>query len=300
MPNQNLNTKKKPRNPNNKQKPKNQNNKKKSDEDVKSITVLKKKRIDGAYWRGSQVDIILGIYFLKNKYNSIQIFGDAQLNTEYTFNQIIQNTNLYFDFDTGILTFPMGFNAKVNELLEDNSQKRFGILPIFVVGKQFEHAHANMLIMDFKRKEFDRFEPYGFTTEDTKLDTALRKYFKEINGSIKYYKPSSNEDFQDLEEDQISMKVKTARAISDDPGGYCAAWSIWYAEMRVMNPNLSRASLTKLIKKKFKNLENSYRTFIRNYANFLHMERKKTLKNKGLGSKRSRFSRMTQIRDLLS
>jgi hypothetical protein len=294
MPNKNPNIKKNPRNK------KNPNTKKKPEENVKSITVLKKKRIDGAYWRGSQVDIILGIYFLKNKYSSIQIFGDAELNTEYTFNQIVQNTNLYFDFDSGILTFPINFNKKVNDSLEDFGQKRFGILPIFVVGKQFDHAHANMLIMDFKRKEFDRFEPYGFTTEDTKLDTALRKYFKELDTAIKYYKPSSNEDFQDLEEDQISMKIKTARAISEDPGGYCAAWSIWYSEMRVMNPDLSRASLTKLIKKKFKNLENSYRTFIRNYANFLHMERKKTLKKKGLGSKRSRFSRMTQIRDLLA
>ena len=278
-------------------KPKRVNNK---NENVKSITILRKKKIDGAYWRGSQVDIILGIYFLKNKYKSIQIFGDAQLNTEYTFNQVVQNTNLYFDFDTKELTFPKGFKEKVTELLKNPGKKRFGILPVFVVGKQFDHAHANMFIMDFQKKEFDRFEPYGFTTEDTKLDTALRKYFKNLDSKIKYFKPTSNEDFQDVEEDQISMKVKTARAISDDPGGYCAAWSIWYAEMRVMNPDITRDALTKLLKKKFKNIENSYRTFIRNYANFLHMERKKTLRKKGLGSQRSRFSRMTQIRELLA
>ena len=57
----------------NSKKPRNQNPnvKKGPNENAKSITVLRKKKIDGAYWRGSQVDIILGIHFLKNKYKNI-------------------------------------------------------------------------------------------------------------------------------------------------------------------------------------------------------------------------------------
>ena len=53
---------------------------------------------------------------------------------------------------------------------------------------------------------------------------------------MKYKKPMKNADFQEMEEDDISMKVESAKIISDDPGGYCAAWCIWYVELRLKYP----------------------------------------------------------------
>ena len=54
-----------------------------------------------------------------------------------------------------------------------------------------------------------------------------------------------------------------------DPGGFCAAWCIWYGNLRLSNPDVDRKTILeegiKIIETRF----NSFRNFIRNYAQFL-------------------------------
>ena len=264
----------------------------------KSLTILRKMKVKDSNWRGSQIDIILGLYYLKNKYKNLILFGEPEINYNYDFDQVVQNTSLYFNFDKDILTVPIGFVTKLVKNLK-NPTKRFGILPVFMVGKQFESAHSNMIIFDFFERTFERFEPYGFSTDDTKLDRELKKTFVK-KFKLSYLKPLVKGDFQEIEEHQISMNVKTAKDISSDPGGYCAAWCIWYSEMRVKNPDIGREKLSKIVRTKIKNMDNSVRTFIRNYAGFLIRIRKRTLRKKNLGSKRTRFSRIEQVKTLLN
>lgn len=261
-----------------------------------SITLLRKRNVSGAYWKGSQLDILLGLNYLRNKNRKkLVLFGEPEINNNYSFNQIVQNTHLYFNFNNGILTAPIGFREKLIKSLNDNSI-RFGVLPVFLVGKQFESAHSNILFFDFRKRKCERFEPYGFSTDETKLDTRLRKIFSLFG--MKYKKPMKNANFQEMEEDEISMKVESAKIISNDPGGYCAAWCIWYVEQRLKYPKKSREDLVEEIKKKIENLDSSIRTLIRNYANNLTRIRKRTLRKKGLGSKRTHFSKVEQIKKL--
>ena len=71
-----------------------------------SITLLRKKKVDKAYWRGSQIDILLGLYLIKNKRSRgnsrFVMFGEPNIHAHYEFDQIVQNTHIYFNFNNGL------------------------------------------------------------------------------------------------------------------------------------------------------------------------------------------------------
>ena len=262
-----------------------------------SISLLEKKRVDKSYWKGSQLDILLGLYYIRKKRGGKErfvMFGDPRINKNYKFDQVVQNTHIYFNFKNDLLTSPINFTQKMESLIQGNGGLRFGVIPVFLVGNQFTHAHSNILIFDFKNRTCERFEPYGFSTDDTKFDTKMRNLLKK-KFNIKYLKPLKDEDFQETEEHEISISAKTAKQISGDPGGYCAAWCIWYVDLRVKNPELTREELVEKINKKLKKLETSVRTLIRNYANYLIRVRGGVLTKKGLDKKRKKFSQIEQL-----
>ena len=266
-----------------------------------SISILEKKRVDKSYWRGSQLDILLGLYYIKSRGGKERfvMFGNPMINQTYKFDQVVQNTHIYYNFKNGLLTSPINFTIKLTSLLNgygnEPGRLRFGIIPVFLVGNQFTHAHSNVLIFDFKNKTCQRFEPYGFSTDDTKFDTKMRDLLNRKFG-VKYLKPLKDEDFQEIEEHQISISAKTAKKITGDPGGYCAAWCIWYVDLKVKNPDLSREELKNKITQKLDKLETSVRTLIRNYANYLIRGRGRVLTKKGLDKKRKKFSQIEQLR----
>jgi len=93
-------------------------------------------------------------------------------------------------------------------------------------------SHANVIIFDLEKKTAERFEPQGHRAEraftDFKyasLDARLRAYFNfgitylSANEICPYMGPQSVED-------------------TDNISGYCAAWSLWYADMRLSNENI--------------------------------------------------------------
>lgn len=282
----------------------------------KSITLLRRKRVDKSYWRGTQIDILLGLNFIKNKgkrtkknnrlerenneTGNFVMFGEPEITSEYTFDQIVQNTHIYFNFNNGLLTSPKNFSSKLMRCLADYESgikiPRFGVIPVFLVGQQFTFAHSNILIFDFKNKTCERFEPYGYSSEDKDFDKKMTKVLTVFK--LKYQKPLKDADFQESEEHQISVSAKTAKKISSDPGGYCAAWCIWYVQLRLKFPKLTREQLIDKINKELKKLETSERTLIRNYANYLIRARGKILEDKGLGKERSRFSKIEQLQTL--
>jgi hypothetical protein len=105
-------------------------------------------------------------------------------------------------------------------------------------------SHLNMIIIDNLEKTFERFEPnkhgaesiHGkliFTMLDNKLEKILPKY--------KYYPPSKFSPFelifQDIEESNLKKGIKIPIQMIDAEG-YCAAWCIWYTEMRLKFPQL--------------------------------------------------------------
>ena len=270
-----------------------------------SISLLRRKKVDKAHWKGSQKNILLGLYHLKNKrgLKKFEMFGEPEISENYTFDQIVQNTHIYFNFHNEFISAPKNLRNKMMTLLSDNKNNkkgavRYGVVPVFLVGSQFTHAHSNIILFDFKKQTCERFEPYGFSTDDTRFDTRMRHFLKNslLPFKMKYLKPLNDEDFQETEEHQISDSAFSVEVISSDPGGYCAAWCIWYIEMRLRYSNLTREQLVSKINSKIKKLDTSVRELIRNYSEYLIRVSDKIMEKKGLDKNKDRFSKIEYLK----
>ena len=126
-----------------------------------------------------------------------------------------------------------------------------------------------MFIFNLKKKEVERFEPNGSYSrakdkEKNDIDTLFKKIFYE-KLNFNYIQPSN---ICPLNGFQFYNNISKNKHKSD-PQGFCAAWSLWYADLRMANPTLEQSQLIKLALEKIKKLPISFRSFIRNYANFL-------------------------------
>lgn len=153
-------------------------------------------------------------------------------------------------------------------------------------------THANIIIFDKKTGILERFEPYGNIPylENNEIDEMIKKelqflekYSIDNNLEFKYYSPKDlnhNISFQIISNDGRIEEKKLG-----DPTGYCLAWTYWYLEMRIKNPNLEPNKLIKLSIRKINehiyksNDNNKFIDFIREYANSLDKKKNKFMKS---------------------
>ncbi len=67
-----------------------------------------------------------------------------------------------------------------------------------------------------------------------------------------------------------------------DPGGFCALWSIWYADQRLTYPDIKRDSLVRKLIKSIKIQNLSFKSVIRNYSKDIIDIRDKVLNDANL------------------
>ena len=149
--------------------------------------------------------------------------------------------------------------------------KRFIIFPVSFFSSIGRGGHANMLIYDNKTKELERFDPHGkmtnfdYTVMYSDFDKEIQKEFKNNGIEISnYYTPLDfcpSISFQKLEKDD--------KKIIGDPGGFCQAWSSWYVDLRLSNPDLPRDDVVQIAIRKIKQDPKGFKSFIRSYASFL-------------------------------
>lgn len=175
-----------------------------------------------------------------------------------------------------------------------NSDIKYIFLKVTLVASS-NGTHANMLLLDKEKRIFERFEPYGVVPylENDGLDKLLKSRLvpfleKELGGKIEYLSPKDYLDgsnFQVISNDS-SLSVKKL----GDPTGYCLAWTYWYLEMRISNPDVHPKKLvSKSVKKIIKtnnHVDGMYRfiDFIRSYAHRLDKMKNIFLRSVGVGS----------------
>jgi hypothetical protein len=152
-------------------------------------------------------------------------------------------------------------------------EKRFIIFPFGFDCSNYM-GHANYMIYDKKTRSLERFEPYGVSkrtcTNPKYLDKKIEKLFNTNLGKnfiVNYYKPLDflpEKSFQKLQEEEKKMSKK-----NDAPGGYCSAWSCWYAEMRLSNPDKNRRYIVIKALKFLENNNDSLTEYIRNYSSYI-------------------------------
>ena len=127
-------------------------------------------------------------------------------------------------------------------------KKRFVAVSVQLIVEGKPGTHANMLVIDTKKKIVELFEPHGKRSEQTTMDSLegaynisdklLKKYFHKFFPDYKYISP------------QDYLPSYGFQAKIDAYSGLCVTWSTMYLHYRVLNPELTSKEITKHIKKK--------------------------------------------------
>jgi len=168
-----------------------------------------------------------------------------------------------------------------------NNDKRFVYVKITRVFSGT--MHANCLLYDKILNVVTRFEPYGYIIQascktsncNDELDDTLHKLidnivFKYKKVHIKYESP--NVYMKDIKPQLFSDDTNSLNLKLTDPEGYCLAWSFWFIELKLSNPDVDNKTL---LSKEFNNLANGYLIYIRNYSKLLIDAKKEIMMNMG-------------------
>lgn len=168
-----------------------------------------------------------------------------------------------------------------------------------VIGQQM--THANTILIDKETGTVERFEPYGrLKVPDSdimdleiarRLQSILGKWFAKRGLKMTYLCPDDflpDVGFQTMGNDGDDRFRKLG-----DPGGYCLAWSLWWIESRINNPDLHPKELVdrlfkKILDKKIKKEDEDdaqlvFNNYIRSYSHTLDKMKNEFMENEGFG-----------------
>ena len=155
-------------------------------------------------------------------------------------------------------------------------------------------THANIILYDKHKGIMERFDPYGYIPylDIKNLDILLKEYFSSIlpKNNFTYLTPHDfmgKISFQTISNDgEYSVKRL------GDPVGFCLAWTFWYMDMRLSNPDihpkkLVKEAIDKIINNNKANVDGDYIfiNFIREYASLLDKEKTELLISLGVDNK---------------
>ena len=237
---------------------------------------------------GLQLDIYFGLLYLQNKFKKITTTLELQVFSQN--NELIQfykNNGIEKDFDYEIpnleitwtfqkLILPIEFEKLLNV------KNNIIIIPIAIILQQ--GSHSNILIINKINKTAVRFEPYGseypfkFNYNPNKLDSQLENIILKFYKDYQYIPPKSYLQQLSFQAFEISEDDKTKKI--GDPGGFCAAWSLWFVENYLLNldkaDNLSELIKELILQIRIKNI--SFKNMIRTFASKIAKYRDKFLK----------------------
>jgi ankyrin repeat protein len=239
---------------------------------------------------GSTIDVFSGLIYLNTKFIKNTISSLKLININEPILQCHKNiceiTNFEIIWKNYQLFLPK-FNDLKRILINYDKNIRFFIIPIGIElsNNDYSYGHANILIFDFLTMEVERFEPhgaespYGFDYNPKLLDNTLKNKIDIENLGFKYIIP--NDYLQ-----KIGFQIKEIYELKSDyigdPNGFCVAWCIWWADIRLTNPSIDRVKLVKLLSKQIVNDEYSYKKLIRNYSNVITKIRDKIFLKVGI------------------
>jgi len=238
---------------------------------------------------GSTLDILIGLLYLLKKYPDAcstltKKFADNKDICSFykSLGLIMNNKCEFLNFEiiwvNQKIYFTEGFQEKF-KLCTNNDKKRFVIIPIGIELK--DGSHANYIIYDKKKGEVERFEPHGATTpmglnyNPNLFDDILETKFKSIDETIKYIRPK--EYLPKIGFQMLDMFENNRKKIGD-PSGFCALWSIWYVDMRLLYKDVDRVELVETLIRTVKKQSMSFKNLIRNYGENIIIIRDNILK----------------------
>jgi len=110
-------------------------------------------------------------------------------------------------------------------------------------------THANVIIIDTKKKTVELFEPHGARSNESELESISRAYFK-VSKNVHKFVRINLPDFTYIPpskyEPEDGLQVRL-----DAFSGLCVTWSILYLHYRILNPDLNPKKLMEYLDKTF-------------------------------------------------
>ncbi len=174
-----------------------------------------------------------------------------------------------FDTEKHKLHVPDDFWDIWQEALQDDSV-RF-ILTLLRLGEKQEGLHANLLIYDKATHEIERFDPLGSNAhKNYKIDLMDKRIKKLLESQMSVYVPADVKYFTPV--DFCPKRIFQTREVDeihfDDTAGSCATWRIWYIDIRMANPDLTRKQVVDLAMQKIEHF-GSFQKFIKAYQLYI-------------------------------
>lgn len=219
---------------------------------------------------GSELDSICGILYLKSRHKNGQFYINiTPRNTMNDFNQNfipnILGEHKVLDYSItwgreGNITFS---NPLVKLLKEMQRTKSKNLLTI-ILSIYYGTGHANCIIYDAEKNEIERFEPNGKIVNFYNfelLDKILENTFTNILPGVKYITP------KDYQQNLSIQAFENKEKIVGEFEGYCLAWSILYADMRLTYRDIPREKLDEMLVESINNIKLSPKRIIIDYSN---------------------------------
>ena len=137
-------------------------------------------------------------------------------------------------------------------------------------------GHANLLLLDTHTGELERFEPHGMKSlsiyKENELDQNIKKTFSEKLGVTKYYKPEHicpDAGPQKRQERERREELKDLKDIVDLESGTCVAWTMFYGDLRLRNPDIPREEVIEMGLKHIHDQPQALTRYIVNFMYFL-------------------------------
>ena len=205
------------------------------------------------------------IYFFDKYYNVfydsdlVEIIFDGKQLFFASYDDLVGEYNIDDSFKY-ISVFKESFERSIK------ARKRFQIIEVSLSSGVYNiPGHSNALVIDHKTKHVDLFEPHGevasgrYSEYSKKLFKAF-KVFNTIGYSINEVGCSRSNGLQAYDnyckDDLYSMSGH----------GYCSAWSVFYMELKLANPD---TPLKQLVKKARRVLGTDHCRFIKAYAHYI-------------------------------
>lgn len=247
-------------------------------DDLNFVAVSKQKE-DVTKFGGYVREKLLGMLYLIDKFpndclvlpESIIKKGDKILRSSIPSSYF--NFCIVWDENFSKFVVPSNYVISIQKCID--KADRFVMIPFIIRFKNIGNTqHSNFLVYDKKTRSLERFDPVGYvpSARSRELGNHPESDFKLIfNGIMGYEMVRHVYDPIDFCPIMAMQKIqkKENEQIATDPEGFCVAWSLWYADMRLSNPDMSRKQVVELSLNKLRSDYKSFTKFIRGYSNFV-------------------------------
>jgi len=206
------------------------------------------------------IDLIIYFIYLDEKYKNLyipKIKHDVTIRNDFPWFINYNDTTNNLDIHPSI-------NLLINNIRREKSYD-YAVLFLGLILEKEELKHANIILYDFNNLTVERFEPYGDSGLDDKLDDYLDEELT-WNTGFKYLRPK---DFLTKPGYQLISNENNDNLKAGDFGGFCLGWCIWYIEHRLKNSKINSKILNQKTIEKMLRLDDSFLEYIRNYSNKL-------------------------------